>query len=375
MTIKLAFLSVGVALTALCIAWIWGVYIDMTALPHLAMPALPVATIAPAATPQAIPAPASYGGSVARVYAITADSVDVVVDGRGIFALPSMEMAEEIIQSYYYGVAYDLQANERLLSAHVDTPVLLLPASGKYPLFSPEEALQKLQADPSLIPVIKTVHRAQTFVGEVGAETVRNMPQLPRGARIVESFGAGRRELVFSEISYHGGVEISVQESNRFLVGEAEPRSVRIGTFVGSGNATPQREEGPRGKPLPRGMDLRYPVASPKTRTLFGFHGGVMQYGLDVYGAPGAPILAPEDGTVIWCGPRGDYGMVIEIQHGDSGFVSRLALCHSVKVVLYQRVKRGEIIAFLGPASYGRESFMHYEVLVDGVPYNPVYYL
>ena len=85
-------------------------------------------------------------------------------------------------------------------------------------------------------------------------------------------------------------------------------------------------------------------------------------------------VYAPEDGTVIFCGERPGYGTVVEIKH-ENGFVSRLSSCANVAVELEQHVKRGAVIGYM-PAIEGRGApILHYELLIDGIPYNPLYYL
>ena len=88
----------------------------------------------------------------------------------------------------------------------------------------------------------------------------------------------------------------------------------------------------------------------------------------------GEPLLAPESGTVIFIGKRGDYGLVVEIRHAD-GFVSRLTHCASVSVELEQHVYRGDPIAVLANDGSQTEPHLHYELLIDGIPFNPLPYI
>ena len=76
---------------------------------------------------------------------------------------------------------------------------------------------------------------------------------------------------------------------------------------------------------------------------------------------------------MIFIGERGDYGLVIEIRHGD-GFVSRLTHCASPYVELEQHVFRGDPIAILAKQEEEAQPHLHYELLIDGIPFDPLPY-
>ena len=66
---------------------------------------------------------------------------------------------------------------------------------------------------------------------------------------------------------------------------------------------------------------------------------------------------------------------VAVFDHGD-GFVSRLTHLADVTLELNQRVFAGDAVGKLAESERsGKKPRLHYELLVDGVPYNPLYYL
>jgi murein DD-endopeptidase MepM/ murein hydrolase activator NlpD len=65
---------------------------------------------------------------------------------------------------------------------------------------------------------------------------------------------------------------------------------------------------------------------------------------------------------------------VIDIRH-ENGFVSRIAPCDDVAVELGQHVSRGAGVARMPDAEGRRQPTLHYELQIDGIPYNPLYYL
>lgn len=92
--------------------------------------------------------------------------------------------------------------------------------------------------------------------------------------------------------------------------------------------------------------------------------------GIDIAAPKGTPILAAAKGKVIYVGTRGDYGRMVEIDHGH-GYVTRYAHASRTLVRLGQIVQRGEKIAEVGATGLAVGPHLHYEVLVNGRPTDP----
>lgn len=92
--------------------------------------------------------------------------------------------------------------------------------------------------------------------------------------------------------------------------------------------------------------------------------------GIDVSAPRGTPILAAAKGRVSFVGRNGDYGLMVEIDHGH-GYVTRYA--HASRTLVYrgQLVKRGDKIGEVGATGLAVGPHLHYEVLVKGQPMNP----
>jgi len=93
--------------------------------------------------------------------------------------------------------------------------------------------------------------------------------------------------------------------------------------------------------------------------------------GLDFAGAPGTRVLAVADGVVSYAGRDKGYGKLIEITHG-GGYVTRYAHNASVLVQPGQTVRRGDAIALMGSTGRSTGPHVHFEVLRDGRPVNPM---
>ncbi len=99
-----------------------------------------------------------------------------------------------------------------------------------------------------------------------------------------------------------------------------------------------------------------------------------MHTGIDFAAAIGTPIYATADGTI----DKADisfsgYGKVIEIDHG-FGYRTRYAHMHGFAVRLEQKVKRGDLIGYVGNTGLSTAPHLHYEVFVNGIHANPVHY-
>ncbi len=104
-----------------------------------------------------------------------------------------------------------------------------------------------------------------------------------------------------------------------------------------------------------------------------------MHQGLDIASPPGTPIIAPANGRVIFVGERPGFGLTLEIDHG-YGFTSLYAHCQRIRyteqdVALNTKVRRGDIIAYVGTTGKTTGPHLHYEVHVSNVPVNPLDYI
>lgn len=90
------------------------------------------------------------------------------------------------------------------------------------------------------------------------------------------------------------------------------------------------------------------------------FHSGV-----DIAGSPGSPVRATADGVVSLSGRTEKSGNVVVLEHG-CGF--RTIYAHNKKnmVKVGQKVKRGDIISYLGSTGKSTGPHVHYEVWKDG---------
>jgi len=96
--------------------------------------------------------------------------------------------------------------------------------------------------------------------------------------------------------------------------------------------------------------------------------------GLDIATQMGSPIIAPADGVVSSVGTKGLLGTLLSIDHGH-GIVTQYGHVEKVIKKSGQAVKRGDIIAHVGMSGRTTGPHVHYEVLLNGIPVNPVKYI
>ncbi len=97
-------------------------------------------------------------------------------------------------------------------------------------------------------------------------------------------------------------------------------------------------------------------------------------YGMDFTAPTGTEIYATGDGKVetVENSLRG-YGKRIVIDHG-FGYKSLYAHLNGFNVRKGQKVKRGEVIGFVGSSGTSTAPHLHYEVFKNGQKVNPVHY-
>lgn len=98
-----------------------------------------------------------------------------------------------------------------------------------------------------------------------------------------------------------------------------------------------------------------------------------MHTGMDFTAPTGTPIYATGDGLIAEAGRDRGYGRRIVISHGYNyqtmyAHMSRLARRRG------QRVKRGDLIGYVGSTGSSTGPHLHYEVWLAGKPINPINY-
>ncbi|MBX7514076.1 M23 family metallopeptidase [Qipengyuania sp. GH38] len=96
--------------------------------------------------------------------------------------------------------------------------------------------------------------------------------------------------------------------------------------------------------------------------------------GVDLAAPTGTPIYATADGVVSKAERFSSYGKFVSIEHG-ARIQTRYAHMSAIAVTDGARVKKGDLIGYVGSTGRSTGPHLHYEVRIDGEAVNPVPYM
>lgn len=96
--------------------------------------------------------------------------------------------------------------------------------------------------------------------------------------------------------------------------------------------------------------------------------------GIDIAAVNGQAIFATGDGLITFAGPKGSMGNMIVIDHGH-GMATRYGHLKTLSKKQGDKLKRGDVIGFIGLSGRTTGPHLHYEVLVNGIPAKPRAYI
>ncbi len=102
--------------------------------------------------------------------------------------------------------------------------------------------------------------------------------------------------------------------------------------------------------------------------------GNELHAGLDIANAIGTPVVATADGQVVQSGLVGEYGNMVQIDHGN-GIATIYGHNSQLAVSVGQTVKKGQIISYVGSTGKSTGPHLHYEVRENGTATDPWKYL
>ena len=95
--------------------------------------------------------------------------------------------------------------------------------------------------------------------------------------------------------------------------------------------------------------------------------------GIDLAAPTGTPVLAAADGTLLTQGAQGTFGNLSRIKHG-TNVVTAYAHLDRFELGLTPgtKVKKGQVIGYIGTTGRSSGPHLHYEVLLDGEHVDPL---
>lgn len=139
---------------------------------------------------------------------------------------------------------------------------------------------------------------------------------------------------------------------------------------------------GPGGSTLRPSVSIpsRLPLDGLSLTSEFGMRthpvlGGRRQHkGIDLAAPTGTPIYATADGIVGMAQWYSSYGLYVEIAHG-AQLQTRYAHMSRLAVAPGERVRKGDVIGYVGSTGRSTGPHLHYEVRVANVAVNPLPYM
>lgn len=236
---------------------------------------------------------------------------------------------------------------------------------------------QKSELDQLRERVQERVDSMSARIGQLNAHVVR-LDVL--GKRLAEMADVNSSEFDFSAAPAAGGPEsessvpVSAPDLSGMLDDFESKLSQRESQLSVLEQLILQRElrqqTVPEGRPVVRGfMSSGYGVRQDPLSGEFAFHRGI-----DFAGNRGDLVIAVGAGVVTWAGYKLDYGNVVEVTHGD-GYITRYAHNERLLVKAGDTVSRGQQLAVMGSTGRSTGPHVHFEVLRNGNPVNPLSYI
>ena len=237
-----------------------------------------------------------------------------------------------------------LRDNVHMLQPGMD--LYILPVNGVYHKSDGEQSLQRI-ADKYLVDVDAIIG---SEYNELDGYTAADAP--PWGMRIV--IPDGYREVEFPPVIVETVDEATGVVSRSFMPGMGGSCAAGI---AGSGGT------GVWALPL---------AAFAFTQAFYPGHSGV-----DLAAPVGTPVLAADDGVVIfagWTNADWGYGILVVLDHGN-GWTTYYAHLSSVGVGCGQYVSRGGYVGAVGSTGQSSGPHLHFEMRWNHVPDNPASYI
>jgi lipoprotein NlpD len=120
---------------------------------------------------------------------------------------------------------------------------------------------------------------------------------------------------------------------------------------------------------------LRWPLPEGRVSSAFGQRWGRKHEGIDLAAPVGTPVLAAQDGRVLYSGSSlQGYGNMVVLQHADD-LLTAYAHNSVLLVRVGDRVRAGQTIARVGQSGRATGPHLHFEVRRGQIPLNPLRFL
>ncbi|MGQ9830808.1 MAG: M23 family metallopeptidase [Thermochromatium sp.] len=238
-------------------------------------------------------------------------------------------------------------------------------------------AMELASVDPSVIDA-NDMGSIVARLGEMQAELLRINAL---GERLVQVSGLDPHEFDFTTTPPRGGPETAMVRD--YTIKELADELSMLAVLVQDRERKLDRLADRILEQRPRAATSQlsgWPVRSGYISSPYGFRPhpvrNVRQFheGVDFAAKRGSPVLAVADGIVVFSGCRNGYGNVVDIRHRD-GLVTRYAHNTANLVREGDLIRQGQQIATVGSTGTATGPHVHFEVIRNGRPVDPMPYL
>lgn len=221
------------------------------------------------------------------------------------------------------------------------------------------------EATYELTEQITSLQTALTQLGEQGtldAGTRSALAEINRITRVKGTGGAGSEAVLQAKrTNQPPETTFGMLKS---LLGSIENRLLSVKTEIEGQQALARAT--PSVWPISGWLSSAYGYRKDPYTGLPDFHAAI-----DIAAERGKPIRATADGTVESVGYLGNYGNQVLLNHGHT-IATRYGHLSGFNVRLGQKVKRGEVIGYVGATGRATSPHLHYEIIIDGKTMNPL---
>ena len=222
------------------------------------------------------------------------------------------------------------------------------------------EELNLVKLEP-MVNVVASVRERKTESIPFTTKFINDSKMYRGQERVAQPGERGEREVIYELVQINGKT-VEKHEIASNIVKKPVERVVNRGTRV----IVASRGSGEAGK-------MGWPV-SGRITSGYGNRSGSFHSGIDIAASHGTSIRAAAAGVVTFSGWSGNYGNMIDIDHGN-GVVTRYAHNSANLVQVGQQVSAGEVIGRVGSTGRSTGPHVHFEVRVNGATRNPVNFL
>ncbi len=295
----------------------------------------------------------------------------IVVDDNPVLVLASRQAAMELMQN--------VQLYFEELANVPDDAVTVLLNSVEYTNASAVATVSSYDDGFELLTGRETPLVFESVAVTTGDEVVPYCVNyiedsaLPVGTRIVTVYGRnGINHISYSE-TYHNGVLIRSELLGSEVVREALDGEIRVGTREFDDDYEPDDDFGEHVPIDVEGMSFLSPILDGEVIRYFGPYGSVFHHGIDIAAELNSTVCAAFSGRVVAVMERGDYGLLVEVEH-EGGYTTRYAQLASAVVSVGDTVFTGQVIGTVGVGGSSEEAHLHFELRLNGFALNPLFY-